>query len=600
MLLNLLSAFRYSGRAMLLVWSAGRGLVIAIVGLTVLTGISPAAVAYIGARIVDSVLAAAEQVKAGGATQFDIVLGWVALEALVITLGAIVQSGLSFCQNILSQQLGHRVNVMILEKASTLELRHFENADLYDKLLRAQRDAASRPLSLTLRYADLGRNVISLASFGVLLFQFSPWAVVILLVAGLPPFIAELWFSRRAYWLFRERSPDLRMQSYLETVLARDDHVKETKLYRIGPLLLDRYRSIFQRVFRQQRALDLRHNAWGLALGLLGTVAFYCAYGWVAVSAVLGRITLGQMTMHLMLFRNGQGAVGSSLGAIRGVYDDNLYLSTLFEFLDIPVKPRLGTVKRGTDPSDGVRFENVRFDYGQAPPALEGIDLHVKPGQSLALVGENGSGKTTLIKLLTGLYSPTGGRILLDGVDLESWDEATLHSRIGVVFQDFARYQFTVGENIGAGDVASFDDEVRWKEAADRGLATRFVETLPQKFHTQLGKWFDEGRELSGGQWQKIALSRSFMRDSADIVVLDEPTSAMDAAAEAEIFEHFRSRMRDRIAILISHRFSTVRMADHIVVMEAGRIIERGSHEELMKAAGRYAQLFSLQARGYQ
>jgi len=593
-------AFRYSGRAMALVWNASRALVIAIILLTVLTGLAPAAIAYIGARIVDSVLAAGEQIKAGGAAQFDTVLGWVALEALVVTLAAVAQRAIGFCQNILSQQLGHRVNVMILEKAQTLELRHFENADLYDKLLRAQREAASRPLTLTLRYAELARNVISLASFGVLLFQFSPWAVAILLLAGLPPFFSEMWFSRRAYWLFRERSPDLRMQSYLETVLARDDHIKETKLYRIGPMLLDRYRRIFQRVFAQERALDLRHNAWSLALGLLGTAAFYGAYGWVAASAVIGRITLGEMTMHLMLFRNGQGAVGSSLGAVRGIYDDNLYLSTLFELLDIPVKPRLGDVTRGTDARDGVRFENVRFDYpGQSAPALEGIDLHVKPGQSLALVGENGSGKTTLIKLLTGLYSPTGGRILLDGVDLQSWDEATLHGRIGVVFQDFARYQFTVGENIGAGDVGQFDNDVRWREAADRGLASRFIETLPQQFHTQLGKWFDEGRELSGGQWQKIALSRSFMREGADIVVLDEPTSAMDAAAEAEIFEHFRSRMRERIAILISHRFSTVRMADHIVVMEAGRIVERGNHEELMRKEGRYARLFSLQARGY-
>jgi ATP-binding cassette subfamily B protein len=255
---------------------------------------------------------------------------------------------------------------------------------------------------------------------------------------------------------------------------------------------------------------------------------------------------------------------------------------------------------RGPQPQDGIRFEHVTFKYPDAEqPALVDVNLHIKPGESLALVGENGSGKTTLIKLLTRLYSPTSGRITLDGQDLREWDEAALRDRIGVIFQDFARYQLMVGENIGAGDVRHFEDEARWREAGDKGMAAPIVESLPSGYRTQLGKWFNEGRELSGGQWQKIALSRAFMRSRADILVLDEPTAAMDAAAEATVYEHFRALTKGRIAILISHRFSTVRMADQIVVLQDGGIVERGSHEELMRLDGHYAHLFKLQAKGY-
>ncbi len=592
--------FRYSRRALELVWSTSRQLTVWLAVLTVIAGALPAAVAFVGALIVDSVVAAIQAGGTAGGPDIALVVRYVVLEGVLVAAIAAAQRGLSLCQSLLRAQLGQRVNVMILEKALTLELAHFEDSEFYDKLTRARREASSRPLSLVTRTFGLVQNGISLVSYGVLLVQFSPWAVVVLLLAGLPSFVAEAKFSSDAFRLFRWRSPETRMQIYLETVLAREDHAKEVKLFGLGARLLQRYRDIFRRLYREDRALTIRRDGWGFALGLLGTVTLYGAYAWIAVSTVHGAITLGQMTMYLMLFRQGQAAVSASLAAVGGMYEDNLYLSTLYEYLETEVTRPPGKLQRGPHPEDGVRFENVAFQYPDAEaPALRDVSLHLRPGSSLALVGENGSGKTTLIKLLTRLYRPTSGRILLDGQELGEWDETALRQRIGVIFQDFNRYQMRVGENVGAGDERHFEDEARWREAAVKGQADSFIEALPGGYHAQLGKWFENGRELSGGQWQKIALSRAFMRTQADILVLDEPTAAMDARAEAEVFDHFRRLAHDRITILISHRFSTVRMADQIVVLDGGRIVEQGSHEALMRLNGHYAHLFDLQARGY-
>lgn len=593
-----LGVFRYTRRAVSLVWTTHRGITFALGALTLFGGLLPAGIAYVGKLIVDAVVHAAQSGTA--ADRMDALM-WVGVEATLVIGLAGCQRGLNVCQSLLRALLGQRVNVLVLEKALELDLPQFEDSEIYDKLTRARREASNRPLSLVTRTFGLVQNGISLVSYAGLLLQFSPLAVFILAAAGIPAFLVETKFSGAAFRLFRWRTPETRHQVYLEWVMAREDYAKETMLFRLGRRMLRRYQQIFDKLFTEDRKLTIRRGFWGYVLGLLSTAAFYGAYIWIAIETINKNLTLGDMTMYLLVFKQGQSAFSAVLDAISGMYEDNLYLSNLYEFLEEPVHYRVGTVRSGQRPGDGVRFENVTFTYpGAERAAVREVSLHLKPGQKVALVGENGSGKTTIIKLLTGLYRPQDGRITLDGVNLNDWDTETLRKRIGVVLQDFVHYQFTVGENIGVGDVDHMYDEPRWVEASRKGLAEPFIRKLPSEFHTQLGRWFENGQELSIGQWQKIALSRAFMAENADILVLDEPTSAMDAEAEASIFQHLRDVTGDQMTILISHRFSTVRVADHIIVMEEGSIAEEGTHDELIRSDGRYARLFTLQAKGYQ
>ncbi len=575
-------------------WQSSPRLTVLLGGLTLLGAGVPLAVAWVGKAIVDAAVAHHREAT----------LRWVAVELGLVVAQAAVIRALGLVRGLLGARLGLDINVRILEKALTLELRHFEDPDFYDRLTRARREASVRPISVVTESFQLVQNILTLLGYAGLLLSFSPWAVLGLLLAALPATFAEMRFSQQAFRLRNWRSPDSRRLLYLEYVLANDDHAKEVKLFGLGPMLLQRYRSLGELFYREDRQLSLRRAVWSYALSLVGTLTFYGCYAVVAVAAATARLTLGLMTLYVVAFRQGQQAFQSILTALGGMYEDNLYMSNLFEYLAIPTgrpAPAPALVAASVGMEEGIRFEDVGFRYPDAEGwALRHVSLFIPRGQSLALVGQNGAGKTTFIKLLTRLYAPTEGRILLDGVDLAAWDETVLRRRLGVIFQDFNQYQFRFRENVGVGSVEHLEDTERVQRAVQEGGATELLSSLSEGLETPLGRWFKDGTELSGGQWQKVALARAFMREEADILVLDEPTAALDAEAEHAIFQRFRELARGRTTLLISHRFSTVRMADRIVVIEHGQLVEQGTHAELMALGGRYAHLFTLQAKGYQ
>jgi ATP-binding cassette subfamily B protein len=588
----------YALRTLRLVAASSPALLVLLVGFTLLGALAPILVAYAGKRIIDAVVAA----------DSELTVHWVLLElASVATLGLALR-GLGLVRSILGARLGTDVNVQILSKAQSLELEFFENAEFYDKLTRARREASSRPVALVSDAFQVLQNALTLGGYAAVLTRFSGWLVLGLLIATVPAALSEMRYAKIGFQLRNWRSPDTRRLLYLEYVLANDEHVKEVKLFGLGQHLLARYRALAESFYVQDKRLAVRRAAWTQLLSLLGTLAFYGAYLLMAVQAAQGRLTLGTLTLYIVSLRQGQQAFQSVLGGIGNLYEHNLYMSNLFEYLGLDatkkpsaLAPPPATPALPVATSPELRFEDVGFRYpGKEAWALRHLDLTIAPGESLAIVGKNGAGKTTLVKLLARLYRPTEGRILLGGIDLEEWPLEELRRRISVLFQDFNQYQLSVRENIGFGSLLHLDDSARIERAAERGGADAVVHALPGGLDARLGNWFEKGSELSGGQWQKVALARAFMREEADILVLDEPTAALDAEAEHAVFERFRQLSAGRTTIVISHRFPTVRMARQIIVLENGTLVERGSHAELIALGGRYAHMFALQASGYQ
>jgi len=583
-----------------LIWQADWRISVGMALVTLLAAALPVSQAWVGKMIVDGVVQAINgglQVEEG----LRHILPYLLAEFGLIMLGAALGQIRNLLEHVLNSRLSHYINNAIIRKSLTLDLRFFEDAQFYDKLQNARREADSRALMIINGGFMLVQNLIILLSFAVALFSFN-WIIgLILFGATIPTFIAQTRYSGLNFRLLTWRAPEARRMQYFEHMLTVDSSAKEIKLFGLGNYLLDRYNELFWKFFKEDTNLARRRSLISLLWGLLATASYYASYAWIIAETIGGAITLGSMTFYLTVFRQSQNTFQSLFNGVGRLYESGLFMDNLFSFLNLT--PQMARPENPapmpTKIKYGIEFRNVSFRYPDRQDwALRNVNLHIKPGEKIALVGANGAGKTTLIKLLTRLYDPTEGQILLDGVDLRDFDPDELRDHIGVIFQDFVRFQNTAGENIGFGQVKALEDKQRIADASERGGSNDVIAELPNGFDTMLGRWFEKGHELSGGQWQKIALARAFMRDS-EVLVLDEPTSALDAAREYEIFQRFRELTEGKIAVLISHRFSTVRMADRIAVIENGTIGELGSHEELLALNGTYARLFNMQAEGY-
>jgi len=593
------NALVHTPQALRLVWQANP---VATVGLGFLTlggALLPATQAWVGKLIVDGVVASIQ--KGNDPDQVRTVFYYLILELILFLLSTGINHSRRLIQQLIQLQLANQIRSEIIRKALTLDLAFFEHPDFYDRLQNARREGGYKPVELINDTFQIVQSMITLISFAALMLRFSPWLVLILLATSIPAFIAETRFSEQGFRLLTRRAPETRQINYLSRLLTEDTAAKEIKLFNLGSTLLKRYKTLFDKFFQEDKSLAVRRALVGFSLGLVATLGFYGSYAWIVWRTVQGMISLGDMTLYLSIFRQGQSTFQSILAGIGNIYENNLFMAHYFEFLELKPQMQIAEPAKKLTASltRGIEFRGVGFRYPESDEwVLRGIDLKILPGEKIALVGHNGAGKTTLVKLLSRLYDPTEGTILIDGTDIRELDPLDLRQKIGVIFQDFVRYHLPVSENIGFGQIEAADRMDKIIDSARKSGADAMIGNLPQGYQTMLGRWFHGGHELSLGQWQRVALARAFMRD-AEILVLDEPTASLDAQTEYEIFQHFKELTDGKMAILISHRFSTVRMADRIVVIEKGRVAENGSHEELLRREGIYARLFSMQAEGY-
>ena len=590
---NIPAAFR-------LVWDAHKPATLMMAALTIVGALIPAGQAWVGKLIIDSVVSSIGA-KVDAQTGLTATLPYLAIEFVLILATTGIGQARSLTEHILHARLNFTLNTRLIRKALSLDLSHFENAEFYDKLQNARREADWRALQIMNNGFYFVQNTITLLSFAALLFRFNALLALILFGATIPAFIAQSQYAQLNFRLLSWRAPEARRMSYLEYLLTVDTSVKEVKLFGLGEPLLGRYADLFWKFMREDQALAQKRSLASFGWGLLATLSYYFAYGWIVYRTVEGGITLGDMTLYLSIFRQSQNVFQSLFFGLSDLYENALFMSNLFAFLDLkPLMPISATPIALPNPIEhGIEFRNVSFRYADRNDyALRDVNLTIKPGEKIALVGANGAGKTTLVKLLTRLYDPTEGQVLIDGVDLREVDPKDLQKRIGVIFQDFVKYFLPAKENIGFGQIDQLENESRIVDSAQRSGAHPTITSLPQGYDTMLGKWFERGNDLSGGEWQKVALARAFMRD-AEVLVLDEPTAALDALNEYAVFQRFRELTDNKIAILISHRFSTVRMADRIIVLEDGAITEIGTHADLLAKGGMYAKLFTIQAEGY-
>jgi ATP-binding cassette subfamily B protein len=589
------------------VWRTSRFLTITTVVLRLLRAVQPVVALYVGKLIIDEVVLQISAPPPGAELSDWLASGrltalgqYLALEFALVVGNDLLTRATSMVDGILGELHSNTVSMELMRHAALLDLKHFESSDYQDRLERARR-VAGQGAQLLPQLLGQAQDIITVLTLAAGLVIYAPWLIVLLLLSLIPAVLGEARFNTVRYWMTYWRSPERRELNYLRNVGASPETAKEVKLFGLGEYLVGRFRRLSQTIFRENTRLAIQRAVWGGLLAAIGTVAYYGAYAYIAWQTVARVFTVGDLTFLSGAFLRLYGLFQKILIGFTQLASQSMSLDDLFSFFAIaPTIVSPPFPKPFPSPiREGITFENVGFRYPESENwAVRHLDFTIRAGESVALVGENGAGKTTIVKLLTRLYDPDEGRILVDGIDLREFSLNDVRSHIGVIFQDFIRYSFTAADNIGVGRIEAREDRPRIVDSAERSLAAPVIERLPLQYEQPLGRQFAKGRDLSGGEWQKIAIARAYMRD-ADFIILDEPTASLDAKAEAAVFERFKQLARGKTALLISHRFSTVRMADRIVVLTEGRIIETGSHAELVARGGLYAELFELQAAGY-